>query len=204
MAERGGRTGPQAGLARTSGRITAGSRSGTPWGSLPWMLLDIARKRPARPMLRHWRDGAWQRLSWGDFALAVASAAAWLRAAGVSPGDRVLLVSESRPEFNIADCALMAIGAVTVPTYTTNTVADHRHILADSGARIAIASTAALAARIAAAAPAPLELLLGFDALPAPGAAGRVAAWPEVLATPGDLPMLLAEVELIPPGGWPA
>ena len=110
------------------------------------MLLDIARKRPARPMLRHWRDGAWQRLSWGDFALAVASAAAWLRAAGVSPGDRVLLVSESRPEFNIADCALMAIGAVTVPTYTTNTVADHRHILADSGARIAIVSTAALAA----------------------------------------------------------
>ena len=39
----------------------------------------------------------------------------------------------------------MAIGAVTVPTYTTNTVADHAHILRDSGARAAIASTARLA-----------------------------------------------------------
>ena len=134
------------------GRISAGSQAGTPWGSLPWMLLDIARKRPNRPMLRYWRDGAWQRLSWGEFALSVAGAAAWLRGAGVMPGDRVLLVSESRPEFNIADVALMAIGAVPVPTYTTNTVADHAHILADSGARIAIVSTPALAARIAEAA----------------------------------------------------
>ncbi|MDB5373774.1 MAG: long-chain fatty acid--CoA ligase, partial [Belnapia sp.] len=160
-----------------------------------------ACKRPGRPMLRHWRDGAWQRLTWGEFALAVASAAAWLRAAGVSAGDRVLLVSESRPEFNIADTALMAIGAVVVPTYTTNTGADHRHILADSGARIAIVSTAALAARIAAAAaPAGLDLLIGLDALPAPDAAARTAHWPEVVATPGDLPMLLAEVELIPAG----
>ena len=40
---------------------------------------------------------------------------------GIAPGDRVLLVSENRPEFLIADTAIMAIGAVTVPTYTTNT-----------------------------------------------------------------------------------
>ncbi len=194
MADAGARKGAN------RGRITTGSQAGTPWGSLPWMLLDIARQRPQRPMVRYWRDGAWQRLAWGEFALAVASASAWLRAAGVMPGDRVLLVSESRPEFNIADTALMAIGAVTVPTYTTNTEADHRHILADSGARIAIVSTAALAARIAAAAPAGLDLLVGLDALPAPGSAGRVAQWSEVVATPGDLPMLMAEVELIPAG----
>ncbi|RYJ00351.1 MAG: long-chain fatty acid--CoA ligase, partial [Acetobacteraceae bacterium] len=194
MADAGARKGPN------RGRITTGSQAGTPWGSLPWMLLDIARQRPQRPMVRYWRDGAWQRLAWGDFALAVASASAWLRAAGVMPGDRVLLVSESRPEFNIADTALMAIGAVTVPTYTTNTVADHRHILADSGARIAIVSTAALAARIAAAAPAGLDLLVGLDARPAPESAGRVAQWSEVAAAPGDLPLLMAEAELIPAG----
>ena len=184
------------------GRISAGSRAGTPWGSLPWMLLDIARKRPNRPMLRYWRDGAWQRLSWGEFALAVAGAAAWLRGAGVMPGDRVLLVSESRPEFNIADVALMAIGAVPVPTYTTNTVADHAHILADSGARIAIVSTPGLAAHIAEAAAASggLDLLIGLDAPPTPGAAARTVHWPEVVAAPGDLPLLLAEVEQIPDG----
>lgn len=182
------------------GRIVAGSAAGTPWGSLPWMLLDIARRGPDRPMLRHWRDGRWQRLSWGEFALAVASAAAWLRSAGVMPGDRVLLVSESRPEFNIADAAVMAIGAVTVPTYTTNAIADHAHILADSGARIAIVSSPALAERVTAAASAGLDLLIVMDAPPAPGAARRTVHWPELVATPGDLPMLLAEVEQIPAG----
>ncbi|MBL6080860.1 long-chain fatty acid--CoA ligase [Belnapia sp. T18] len=177
-----------------------GSPGETPWGSLPWMLLDIARQRPDRPMVRYWRQGGWQRLSWGQFALGVASAAAWLRGAGVMPGDRVLLVSESRPEFNIADVALMAIGAVTVPTYTTNTEADHAHILRDSGARIAIVSSPALAARVAKAAPAGLDLLIGLDAMPPEGAAARFAHWPELLAEPGDLPLLMAEAEQIPSG----
>ena len=47
-----------------------------------------------------------------------------LKAHGVRPGDRVMLVSENRPEFCIADLAIMAAGGVTVPTYTTNTTRD--------------------------------------------------------------------------------
>ena len=43
----------------------------------------------------------------------------------------------------------MAIRAVPVPAYVTNTVDDHAHILRDSGARAAIVSTAALAGRCA-------------------------------------------------------
>ena len=51
-----------------------------------------------------------------------------LRAKGIKPGDRVMLVSENRPEFCIADLAIMAAGAISVPTYTTNTTRDHEHI----------------------------------------------------------------------------
>jgi long-chain acyl-CoA synthetase len=165
------------------------------WNSLPGMLLDLARRQPARPMIRFWRDGAWQRLYWGDFALRVGHLAAWLRAAGVMPGDRVMLVAENCPEWNIADCAIMAIGAVTVPAYTTNTAADHAHILADSGARAAIVGSAALAEKLrAAAGPPGLDLLLAMTS--APGARD----WAEAMAHPADLPLLLAEVETIPPG----
>jgi len=141
------------GAARKTTRPGGNATGG--WTSLPGMLFALARKHPDRPMLRHWRDGSWQRLAWGDFALQVARAAAWLRAQGIMPGDRVMLVSESRPEWNVADAAIMAIGAVTVPTYTTNTVADHAHILGDSGARAAIVSSAALTARVAEALPRP-------------------------------------------------
>ena len=64
------------------------------------------------------------------------------------PGDRIALVSENRPEWLIADHAIMAVGALTVPPYTTNTTADHAFILTHSGAKGVIVSTAALAQRL--------------------------------------------------------
>ena len=77
-------------------------------------------------MLRHYRDGAWHGVSWGEFARRAASVARGLRAAGVAAGDRVLIVSESRPEVPILETALMAIRAVPVPAYTTNTAGGPR------------------------------------------------------------------------------
>src|SRR3546814_3813741 len=67
------------------------------------------------------------------------------RANGLRRGDTVMLVSENRPEFCIADLAIMAAGGVTVPTYTTNTTRDHQHVLNDSAAKAVIISTAKLA-----------------------------------------------------------
>jgi long-chain acyl-CoA synthetase len=60
----------------------------------------------------------------------------------------VLLVSENRPEWCIADLAIMAAGCVTVPAYTSNTTRDHAHVLENSGARAVIVSTAKLAANL--------------------------------------------------------
>ncbi|WP_237214938.1 AMP-dependent synthetase/ligase [Falsiroseomonas oryziterrae] len=170
------------------------------WNSLPQMMLELAAQRQDRPMLRHWHDKAWRRVTWGEFAHRVAAVAAGLRAEGIGPGDRVLLVSENRPEFVIADTALMAIGAVTVPTYTTNLAADHAHILRDSGARAAIVSQAGLARRVleGAAEAGGLDLLVAMEPFEASGP--RVVAWSALEATPGDVQMLRAEAEQIPPG----
>ena len=102
-------------------------------------------------MLRTFDAGAWKSMTWATFARWTASLARGLRAAGISAGDRVLLVSESRPEVPIVETALMAIRAVPVPGYTVNTEEDHAHLLRDSGARVAIASSRALADKVAAA-----------------------------------------------------
>ncbi len=115
------------------------------WPNLVEMFFDQAARLGDAPLLFHKADGRWVSRSWRETAEAVASLAAGLRAIGVQPGDRVAIVSENRPEWAIADLAIMAAGAVSVPTYTTNTVRDHLHILADSGARAAIVSTAKLA-----------------------------------------------------------
>ena len=54
---------------------------------------------------------------------------------------RVVIVSENRPEWQIADLAIMSIGAITVPVYTTSTTADYSHVINHSGARCMIISS---------------------------------------------------------------
>ena len=100
------------------------------------MMFARAREWPDKPMLRALaRRRAGSGITWGEFARQAASVARRLRAAGVAAGDRVVIVAENRPEYPIAETALMAIRAVPVPAYVTNTVDDHAHILRDSGAR---------------------------------------------------------------------
>ena len=91
------------------------------------------------------QSGEWRSISWREAARQVARLAAALQRLGLRRGDRVMLVSENRPEWLIADLAIMAAGCVTVPTYTTNTERDHQHILDDSAARAVIVSTQKLA-----------------------------------------------------------
>jgi long-chain acyl-CoA synthetase len=62
-------------------------------------------------------------------------------ALGMSAGDRVAIISESRPEWLLTDLAVLAGGGVTVPIYPTLSAAQARYILEDSGARIAVVST---------------------------------------------------------------
>ena len=113
--------------------------------SLVAMFFDRAGRGGEDPFLWRKADRAWQPLSWRQVANQVSALAHNLRELGLKDGDRVVLVSENRPEFCIADLAIMAAGCVTVPTYTTNTERDHQHILDNSGASAVIVSTAKLA-----------------------------------------------------------
>lgn len=109
------------------------------------LFLDRADARGDRPFLVAKRDGRWQPLSWREAAEQVCLLAEALRRLGLEQGDRVVLVSENRPEWAIADLAIMAAGCITTPAYTTNTEADHLHILDNSGAKAVIVSSRKLA-----------------------------------------------------------
>ncbi len=157
------------------------------WPNLPAMMFALARTWPDKPMLRSFRDGAWRGVTWREFGRMAASCARHLRSAGVAAGDRVVIVSENRPEYPIAETALMALGAVPVPTYTTNTVRDHAHILRDSGARAAIVSTPALAGMIREAGrlAGGIDLLVVIDGPPDDaGGSPRLMHWAALVADP--------------------
>jgi long-chain acyl-CoA synthetase len=161
------------------------------WQSLPAMFFEQADKRADRPFLWAKNDGTWQSIAWGETARRVKLLARGLRALGIGKGDRVVLVSENRPEWLIADLAVMTAGAITVPAFTTNTVADHRHILTHSGAKAAIVSSRQIAKRLlpAAAGASDLRTLISIEPLDLTQTqAFRTLSWAEAMELGGKSP----------------
>ncbi|MBC7953608.1 MAG: long-chain fatty acid--CoA ligase [Rhodospirillaceae bacterium] len=116
--------------------------------SITAMFLQQAERRGDRPFLWAKRNGAWTGQSWAEVKADVLALGAGLRALGLKPGDRVMIVSENRPEWAMADLAIMAAGGISVPAYVTNTSADHLHILNNCGARFVVTSTRALTEKV--------------------------------------------------------
>jgi len=115
------------------------------WPNLVTMFFDQVEKYGEHPFLWAKQDGKYRPMSWREVAMQVSELARGLQALGVKDGERVVLVAENRPEWLIADMAIMVAGGITVPAYTTNTVDDHRHIVEHSNAIGMIISTPKLA-----------------------------------------------------------
>src|SRR5262249_38911901 len=78
----------------------------------------------------------------------VSAMARWVRSRGVGKGDRVLILSESRLEWAMADLAVLSVGGVVVPIYPTLPANQIAPLLADSGASAAFVSSAAQRAKL--------------------------------------------------------
>jgi long-chain acyl-CoA synthetase len=88
--------------------------------------------------LRFPREGAVHEWTHRQLGLRVRRLAAGLAGLGLGPGDRVALFSETRPEWTLADAAILAAGATVVPIYHTSSPSEAEHVLAHSNARAAI------------------------------------------------------------------
>ena len=117
--------------------------------SLNKLFFDRAEQYDEKPFLWAKTNKEWLSLSWKETSLKVKEFAGGLKSFGIKSGDKVVIVSENRPEWIIADLAINLIGAITVPAYTTNTEDDHHYILEHSDAKAVIASNNILANRVA-------------------------------------------------------
>ncbi len=87
------------------------------------------------------RAGCYQPLTRGEMRGAVEALAAALLHRGLAAGERVLVLSENRPEWGIADVAIQSVGAWTVPVYPTLTTAEIGKIAGDCEPAGAVVST---------------------------------------------------------------
>jgi long-chain acyl-CoA synthetase len=108
--------------------------------TLNHVLLTVCGSRRDRVMMQR-RVQGWVPISSTEIYRSVVSLARALESWGIGKGDRVAILSENRPEWTITDFATLALGAVTVPVYATQTAEQTAYILNDAGARIIAVST---------------------------------------------------------------
>jgi long-chain acyl-CoA synthetase len=103
--------------------------------SVPGLCLSASLRHGKADAFNHRSGGQWVNISAAEFVERVKDVALGLAALGIRPGDRIALLSENRPEWSISDLAILSLGAINVPIYTTQAVDQIEYILADSGAR---------------------------------------------------------------------
>ena len=100
------------------------------------VFLAAASARPDAVALERHDGTGWQPITWQEYERAVAETAAGLRGLGLRPGDRVGILSANRPEWHIADLAILAAGLVSTPVYATSSSGQIAHVLSDAGAKV--------------------------------------------------------------------
>lgn len=103
------------------------------------MLRTSAAEVGDRTALRVKQSGVWRDITWRAYLDAAERIAFGLAALGVTPGDRVAIQSENRPEWLFCDLASNALRAAIVGFYPTNPTAEIVYLLQDSGARVLVA-----------------------------------------------------------------
>src|SRR3569832_2197565 len=109
--------------------------------SVPGLILDAVMRHNKEDALNYRSEGKWHNIPAATFVERVKNVALGLSSLGVRPGDRIALLSENRPEWSIADLAILSLGAINVPIYTTQALDQVEYILSDSGAHAIFIST---------------------------------------------------------------
>ncbi|WP_199431291.1 ATP-dependent acyl-CoA ligase [Qaidamihabitans albus] len=107
-------------------------------GELAGLLTSAARRWPDTDAWVF--DATGERLTFADVDRRSGELASALAALGTEPGDRVAVMLPNRPEFPLLWLALARLGAVLVPVNTNYRELDGEHVLAHSGARLAVAA----------------------------------------------------------------
>ena len=112
------------------------------------LVAVAAARHGGRPALRHKVGEGWVDVSYAELERTVAEVALGLVDLGIEPGDRVSILSHTRPEWTYACFATFAVGAVAVSIYQTNSAEECQYVLGHSGSRAVFVEDAEQLAKI--------------------------------------------------------
>ena len=104
------------------------------------VFFTVVGREHDRAMLTR-ENGVWTPISAVQIHRWVTAIARQLQEWGIHQGDRVVLLSENRPEWAIVDYATLLLGGIVVPMYATQTPEQVLYVLQHSEARVAFVSS---------------------------------------------------------------
>jgi long-chain acyl-CoA synthetase len=112
------------------------------FSSIPEMFRRVCDRFESdrRPALMHREEAGYVGIPYGELRERVELFAGGLASLGIRRGDRVAIISENRPEWAIADFAIVSLGAIDVPVYPTMTARQNEFIFNDAGVKLTIVS----------------------------------------------------------------
>jgi len=116
--------------------------------TLSELLLNTLREYPKDDLMLYKKEGVYVPISTREFGDKVRALALGLRELGLGSGDKLVILSENRPEWVMVDFATLCRGALTVPIYTTLVPEQVRYIIEDSDAKIVVYSGPELGCKI--------------------------------------------------------
>ncbi|MDZ7697346.1 MAG: AMP-binding protein [Deltaproteobacteria bacterium] len=104
--------------------------------SFPALFFEQVEKFQDRVALRRKEYGIWNRTSWKEYGRQVREVGAGMLTFGISPGDRIAILGDNRPEWLICHLASMTIGGVTCGVYSTSASDQVKYVVGHSESRL--------------------------------------------------------------------
>jgi long-chain acyl-CoA synthetase len=117
--------------------------------TLSELLLNSLKSYPKDEFMLVKKDGLFKPLSTAEFGRTIEHLSLGLGELGLGTGDKMIILSENRPEWTMTDFACICRGGITVPVYTTLTPHQVEYIINDSDAKVVVVSDDAQWAKIA-------------------------------------------------------
>jgi long-chain acyl-CoA synthetase len=99
-------------------------------------VLASRNRHSDQPALKYKHHEKWLEISWAEYFSKISLVGHGLLALGIQPGDKIAIISNSRPEWAICDLGILGIKAVTVPIYHSITTEDLEYIINNSEVKV--------------------------------------------------------------------
>ncbi len=111
-------------------------------------LADAASRHGRRVAIRSKVGSTWVSMTYSELDVQVTALALAFIDAGLEPGDRVCILSDTRPEWTAVDFAVLRAGAVVVPIYPSSSAEDVAWVIGNSQARVLVCENEAQLAKV--------------------------------------------------------